>query len=357
MGEVGCAEGCVGIESDQLVYDYLSRVGDVAQQQQLPSGTRMRLVSTLRNEIDRQRGKFGSDNPASVRRILGRLGEPDEVVRAATGTGDGGGVTYSPPPEPPAPAVPEQRTRWGRAPGRGRRADIPRQKSDSPPPTPEGAPPPHLAGMDEMGPAGAAPDWWRVEPGPLGGMGSMGAGTDVPGFVGGVEIPELLKPPMRPRKPPGAAEADDADEATGPVEAAPPLPVVRRLRLRRRRGAEGKPAKARAGLSNPLLLLAAALLVAGAFLGSWLALGGGWLLAYASRTLSRAEAKWAVFGLPGVAAAGGLVWLWGETAGRWGDPIPQGGMGEALSGLWPVVVRTAAVASALYLVWRARRRG
>ena len=66
----------MGIESDQLVFDYLSRVGDLAQQRQLPSGTRMQLVSSLRNEIDRQRAKYDPDSPAAVRRILGRLGTP-----------------------------------------------------------------------------------------------------------------------------------------------------------------------------------------------------------------------------------------------------------------------------------------
>ncbi len=70
----------VGIESDQLVYDYLSRVGDLAQQQQLSPGARMRLVATLRGEIDRQRGTDGSDSPAVVRRILGRLGAPGELL-------------------------------------------------------------------------------------------------------------------------------------------------------------------------------------------------------------------------------------------------------------------------------------
>ncbi|NEC23703.1 hypothetical protein G3M53_04560, partial [Streptomyces sp. SID7982] len=73
----------MGIESDQLVYDYLSRVGDLAQQQQLSSGARMRLVSTLRGEIDRRRTTEGADSPAAVRRIIGRLGSPDELVAAA----------------------------------------------------------------------------------------------------------------------------------------------------------------------------------------------------------------------------------------------------------------------------------
>ncbi|MBO4260440.1 HAAS signaling domain-containing protein, partial [Streptomyces griseorubiginosus] len=69
----------MGIESDQVVYEYLSRVGDVAQQRQLPSATRMRLVSELRNEIDRRRAGGTADSPAAVRRIISRLGTPDEV--------------------------------------------------------------------------------------------------------------------------------------------------------------------------------------------------------------------------------------------------------------------------------------
>ncbi|CAO0837158.1 hypothetical protein SMICM17S_12194 [Streptomyces microflavus] len=42
--------------------------------------------------------------------------------------------------------------------------------------------------------------------------------------------------------------------------------------------------------------------------------------------------------------------------GRWGAPIAEGALRDVLAGAWPVVVRVAAVASALYLVWRARRR-
>lgn len=99
------------------------------------------------------------------------------------------------------------------------------------------------------------------------------------------------------------------------------------------------------------------LLVAGVVTGSWIPLAGGWLIAYGSRTLSRTEAKWAALGLPGVVVAGALVWVWGRLDGRWGEPIADGGLREVLMGAWPVVVRIAAVASALYLVWRARRRG
>ncbi|MEE4490206.1 hypothetical protein PWJ43_08340, partial [Streptomyces sp. BE230] len=91
----------------------------------------------------------------------------------------------------------------------------------------------------------------------------------------------------------------------------------RRRRLPRLRRARAEDAAPR-GFSHPLLLLAAALMVAGAVIDTpqaLLALAGGWLLAYSSRKLSRAEAKWAVMGLPGVVAVGALVWLWGRMDG------------------------------------------
>ncbi|MFE4329937.1 hypothetical protein ACFRQM_10840 [Streptomyces sp. NPDC056831] len=348
----------MGIESEQLVYDYLSRVGDLAQQQQLSSGTRMRLVSTLRGEIDRQRGTQSADTPAAVRRIIGRLGTPDELVAAAAASADGT-VELPQRPEPAAGAargIPRPRKRMLRKDSSGKGASqAPDGESEAPADSaaPEAAAgrvpsPPHMAGTDELGPSGSEPDWWRIEPEPF------GDGVDVPGFVGGVEIPDMMKqPPARdavPRPRTGDSADDGPAEDVGTDEAAP-----RRRRLPGLRRRAPRESRAR-GFSHPFLLLAAGLLVVGAVMGSWLALAGGWLLAYGSRKLSRAEAKWAAMGLPGVVVAGALVWLWGRTEGRWGEPIPQGGMAEALSGVWPVVVRTAAVASAVFLVWRARKR-
>ncbi|MFE5405320.1 hypothetical protein ACFQ9Z_28950 [Streptomyces sp. NPDC056580] len=328
----------MGIESDQVVYEYLSRVGDVAQQRQLPSSTRMRLVSRLRDEIDRHRARTAVDSPAAVRRILDRLGTPDEVVEAA------GGAAAA--PQPPPAAVPVQRETEPEPEARpkGLRRVVPRPRPAEPePPAPRaGASPPHLAAAHELGDSAARPDWWRVEDGPFG----MPAGDAVPGFVGGVEIPDLLK---RPPKDPEEAERpapEDPAEATEQAERAT-APTRRRLFLPLPRPA--------AGWTNPLLLLAAAALVAGAVLGNWFALLLGWLIAYGSRRLTPAETKWAVLVLPGSAVAAGLVWLWGRNTGRWGDPIARGHMNEALTQTWPWVVRGAAVASALYLVWRSQR--
>jgi hypothetical protein len=90
-------------------------------------------------------------------------------------------------------------------------------------------------------------------------------------------------------------------------------------------------------------------------LGNLLPLALGWLLAYLTRRLTPAQSKWAVLGLPGLALTAGLIWLWGRTEARWGAPVPEGHMNEALAETWPWVLKAAALASALYLLWRSRR--
>jgi SNF family Na+-dependent transporter len=161
-----------------------------------------------------------------------------------------------------------------------------------------------------------------------------------------VEIPDLLRLP-RPKEteeekqPPATRKAVEADE-----EVVPPASVRRRGRLTLPVGR----------WSNPLLLIAAGLLVVGAILGNWFALLLGWLIAYASRRLTQNESKWAVIGMPGVALTAGIVWLWGRNDGRWGDPVAHGHMNDAIAQTWPWVVRGAAVLSALFVVWRSQRK-
>ncbi|MBM7054879.1 hypothetical protein [Streptomyces durocortorensis] len=418
----------VGIESDQLVYDYLSRVGDLAQQQQLSSGARMRLVSTLRGEIDRRRATEGADSPATVRRIIGRLGSPDELVAAAarsadgtvplpsarTGEGSGepqrrglprprSGLLRKEPKEAgpgadegreaPAPRKPKAGFGWGASRRDRDGGGAPEERTGAaavprPGPAPDDAPgsddapvrswpdpsAPHMLGQDQQGGADDAADWWRLEPGPF------DEGTAIPGFFGGIEAPELLGRRPRPvdmdkkgtkdekeeggdgSAGTGAGAGAGAGKAAGAEGAAARRRALRLVKLRRRKPAPvvAEPVVAapgpRGGFAHPLLLLAAVLLVAGVVTGSWLPLAGGWLIAYSSRTLSRTEAKWAALGLPGVVAATALVWIWGRMEGRWGEPIREGAMRDVLLETWPVVVRVAAVAPALYLVWRARRR-
>ncbi|MGP9020158.1 hypothetical protein ACT1U9_17380 [Streptomyces sp. BR1] len=343
----------MGIESDQLVYDYLSRVGDLAQQRQLPSGTRMRLVSSLRDEIDRSRAKYGSDTPAAVRRILGRLGTPDEVVESVAVGGE-----YAAPPEVEAAGrgVPGQRDGGsGRPRERGRPKLFPRPRASSPSagvaePSPGAASPPHLAGMDELAPSDGEPDWWRVEQGPFGGG---GPGDSVAGFVGGVEIPEMLKQPGKEGE--GEEEPEEESDEAVELDSEPDPEPPPRTRNWRALIPSKRSERTRPGLTNPFLVLAAVLLVGGALFGNLYALGGGWLLAYLSRRLTPAEKKWGVLGLPALTLVGGLVWLWGRQDGRWGAPIAQGAMGDAASGMWPWLLRIAALSSALFIFWRSQR--
>ncbi|MEU8550010.1 hypothetical protein AB0C81_24005 [Streptomyces roseoverticillatus] len=342
----------MGIESDQLVYDYLSRVGDIAQRQaELTSADRMRLVSRLRTEIERRRASEGADTPAAVQRILTSFGTPDEAVAGAGASAGAaaGGLTDS-----------------------GSRVPAPRREGEpvrTAPAVPSG-PPPYAAperptadvtaGTAGTAPGtagpGDAPDWWSVEAtssplsSPFAGAGT--AQSTIHGFTGGIEIPDILKPPPRPgddRDEPEEAAArqgehgsegtwDEEDDADGP----------RRPSLFRR--ADGAPVP-------PLLLLVALILVVGAVLSNWFVLAAGWGLAYLTRKLSQTESKWAVMGVPGLVAAAGIVWLWGRTEGRWGDPVPDGGLGAAMSDTWPWVLRGAAVASAAFVVWRSRRPG
>ncbi|MET8982939.1 hypothetical protein ABZX85_45935 [Streptomyces sp. NPDC004539] len=356
----------MGIESDQVVYEYLSRVGDVAQQQQLASGARMRLVSELRNEIDQRRAKATVDSPAAVRKIIARLGSPDDVVAAA---GSGAGTPEAPtvavpvqpaspaghsaPPRPSAPASPAGRPDSDPDPGSG---SDPGFGSGSGSGDPLSFPAPRSSG-DPL------PDWWLRGP-----VGLESDHDEFPGFVGGVEIPELLKSP-RARAGADAGEPKEKADKEPPADTPPPAGEQaetagktgearqprRRRRLVPRPSRSSRPSQPSRTWSNPLLLLAAAALVAGAVLGNLLALGAGWLIAYMSRRLTDQETKLAVLWIPGGAVASGLVWLWGRNEGRWGEPIVPGHMNDAVSETWPWVVRGAAVASALYLVWRSQR--
>lgn len=352
----------MGIESDQLVFDYLSRVGDLAQGRGLTAKQRMQLVARLRTEIDARRAGGGGD----VKRILARLGTPEAVVTAAVNGGE-------PVPEEPSGGAAERRP--GALPSLlkrpGKSVAVPAPRSGAQPMVPQqGAAPPHLAGLDELGDRDATdeeePDWWRVAAEPYGPAEPYAPGETVPGFIGGIEIAEIRRPP----------ETDEEDEEEAATEDAGPrgLPGVLKKATGKvlpwRREAAAAPAAepvekaeepgeavvAPRPKPSPVLLLAVVLLVAGAVIGSWLALAAGWLVAYSSRKLSRAEAKFAALGVPGLVCGSVLVWLWGRFAGKWGDPLAKGQLGAELTEALPVVVRVAAVASALFLLWRMRRR-
>ncbi|WP_327290633.1 hypothetical protein [Streptomyces sp. NBC_01198] len=319
----------MGVESDRLVFDYLSRVGDLAQTA-LPAAQRMQLVAQLRNDIDRERR--GADSAAAVRQILGRIGSPDDVVEAAATT-PGSRREAAPPVEEPPPGSygPYAKARGPQVPKPGRPDDGDQGR-----------------GRDDNG-----REWWQGD-----GRGGRPRPGDelagLPGMTGGVFIPfddEELTPEGLSGKPGAPAAPEDADAADDAETGEPATAPRRRRLLRRGPRPEGVPRN----WGSPVLLLAAALLVVGAAIGSLIPLGLGWLVAYLSRRLSRPQAKFAVLVIPGAFAAGMVVWIWGRDVGKWGTPIAQGQMGPAFQDAYPPVVRLAAVGTALYLLWRNRR--
>lgn len=200
--------------------------------------------------------------------------------------------------------------------------------------------------------------------------GTYGAGPQVEGFAGGIEIPDLFKEGPEDDEDAGVGGGVGAGTKSKPSPAAEgegrARTLVRFLRDRRRAKREAAAAaaapepEAAAAPARPrpnaFLLLASAVLLAGVVSGYWLLLAVGWLLPYASRALGPAERKWTVFGPPGLVLTGAVVWVWGRMNGRWGDALPDDQLSGALQDMWPWLLRAAGVASAAYLVWRARRR-
>ncbi|RBM17919.1 hypothetical protein [Streptomyces sp. PT12] len=302
----------MGIESEQLVYDYLSRVGDLAHGTSMSSAQRASLVSRVRDEIGRERAAAGgAESQAAVKRILGRMGPPEDIVAAA--------AHAAPPSAPTPPTAPPSAP--ARPPG-----DVP-------------VPPPREA---EGGPVSLdkRPGHW-----PDGQIGR---------FFGGIEIPELLRPPVEgdPEDLDEADEADEADERAAD-EGPPEAPPAGQRPSRRRRLARSALGGKRVG--GPVELLGVAVLVAGTVIGSVVALGAGWLIAYWSPRLSRREAQWATFGMPALIAGGYATWLLGRASGYWGAALAEGDAEAAFTDHWPLLLRGAALATAAFLLYRARR--
>ncbi len=309
----------MGIRDDQLVFDYLSRVGDLAQQRQLPSATRMRLVSELRNEIDRRRAKarHWSGRPAAVRRILSRLGTPDDIVAAAReeGASEAGTDTWA--------AVPTERAGEADDRPKGLRRVVPRPRPAEPKPAPRPteadstlpAPPREHArtGRQLRGSGLVAQGHQPVR-----------AGGQRAGFRRRCGDPQLLKPPPR-------HEDDDEDESDSVEEAGPkPSRPSKSAKVRKSPKAES-PAWSKSPTSPSRPVAASPAPAAGATPSfCWPPSSSSSAPSSATGSPSASagsspgpppaepvESKWAVLGMPGLAVTAGVVWLWGRTDGRW----------------------------------------
>ena len=83
--------------SDPLVDDYLRRLDAAAAV--LAPDRREDLLSGIREHIDEAIASGDAGDEASLRALLDRLGEPEEIVASAAEPGDG--QSWAPPPAPP----------------------------------------------------------------------------------------------------------------------------------------------------------------------------------------------------------------------------------------------------------------
>jgi hypothetical protein len=369
----------MGIESEQLVYDYLSRVGDLAQATALTAAERARLVSGLRETIDSRRPgtgtaatRTGSREAAAMKKVLDGIGRPDEVVRRAVHTG-----------------VPDAREAQGSARRRAEAGGSP--SAPSAPSVPVQGRPPAAEG-----------DWWRLGRGAAdrsgrsgrGGQGESvyadgargGYGDDFGGFGGGggfggaVPGSELGGPGELPgwtaSYEPDFLHPDYVDPRSAKVpeqrlpeqvepEPVLPAPPPRPGLLRRTFGrpVPARPAVEPAGTEPaapaplaPLPLvesLAVLVLASGAVLALWYVAVLGWFLAYSARRVGRGAAQFAGLWVPVLVAAVCGFWFYGHTHGRPpGQQLTDAQFKAGLRSTIAVWLRAAAACSALFLAWR-----
>ena len=386
----------MGIESDQLVYDYLSRVGDLAQATTLTAAERARLVTGLRQAIDdrREGSSAGSQRTekAAVQKILTGIGSPADVVRQAVHSGVQEVVPGAPtsagartPGRTGAPSVPVQPPA---PPGGGSydsgSYDRGSYDSGSYDGSYDGGYSGGYTGGSQDGAGSGPDDWWRAagdDPGDgLDGPRPIGMSLgELPGWRA-VYAPDFLDPDaderaaripeqrqQGPDAPGDLLPGDPAEQPDGEGEAGGGPGVGRRLWRLLRRPAPApvlpadeveQPLPPAPRPPLPLVeTLAALVLAAAAALGLWYVALLGWFFAYSSRRLGQRVARTAALWLPlWLAVAVGLLLyarVHGQHAGR---PETDAAFQSALHTAVSVWLRISAGASAAFLAWRISRR-
>ncbi|MFC1409383.1 hypothetical protein ACEZCY_10170 [Streptacidiphilus sp. N1-12] len=360
----------MGIESDQVVYDYLSRVGDLAQATSLTAAERARLVSGLRETIDTRRGASAGTTTGSVRgeatavqKILSGIGTPDEVVRQAVSDGVPQGRERG----REGPSVPRQAERDGSGSGSGDGGLGSGAGGRS------GA-----AGRSGGGQRGGGADGW--DQGGVWGFGGPDRGAGGVPPLGGASLgelpgwratyerdfldPDYVDPAERRRVPaqrlPPEEEGGADQAAVKQAAAAPPRSRLRRLFGGPAPVVETVEEEQVVVLRRPLPLvesLAALVLAAAAVLGLWYVALLGWLLAYTARRIGRRAAHFAGLWLPLLAALACASWFYAHVHGQpAGHPLTDPQFKALLRSTVAFWLRAAAGCSTVFLAWRISRR-
>jgi hypothetical protein len=307
----------MSVQVDQLLYKYLSDIGDLAQGV-LSQSRRSQLVSSLRSRIEQERDRQGITSAAAMRALLDNQFGPPAMVVAAESHRD--------------PEYQQRLTERLTAPVESFTATTD-TRLDPTVPT-DGTPRPQIP----------------LDADPFAGLAAIGgevatAMSAEPALATGDATTTATLPPVRDvfQTVPGGGMVSSQES---PWRQQPPTQLAGRL-IR----------------SRPREAIAMGLLVVGLVFGSWLPLGPwiplivGYLVALTSYVFTPSEKRFALIGVP----IGTLVivsfgfWLhdtgaWGGTRVSHADVVGQGGT------FLGTVPRIISVVALLYFGWRLARR-
>jgi hypothetical protein len=374
----------MSVQADQLLFRYLSRVGDLAQGVLAPAN-RLRLVSNLRSRIDADRVRLGINDAAGMQRLLDGYGEPAVLV-AAEAQRDPGyqaqlAARLTPaepevalmPPAPPADAADALSgpvsSDAGAISGRSRF----RVSVDAPPSSGPEVPldPDPFADGDALAGMANAPRSSADLPLPGlpgGGVGLAGASpTDTtelaPAHVAafGGDVPDADTTASLPVVPSYLTEAgvapQDYDPTTFPTAASAP---VRLLRMPGRGSWQSQPGMTRLWQivrGHVRESLAIAVFVVGLILGSWIPLVIGYLIAVSSYVFTANEKRFGLVGVPAATLVAVALGFWLNDNHDWGGTkLDRSAVIGQAGSFFGTVPRILAALAALYFGWRLARK-
>lgn len=334
----------MSVQAEQLVYDFLSRVGDAAHGVLSPTA-RLRFVSELRSRIDAERARTVNESVADVRSLLSRLGDPELLVRAEASRGGAPVPSQAPSgeavrplsgpaiPAPPVAAVP-----------------VPEPTRLDQPPTRPG---PAEARPASVPRATAVEDIFDVPAVPVDDEPALPGVEDTLPGAGGASIPPITDQAA----PPGLLQVPNDPDAWPEPTSEVIVPAVTSPRRWSLPAAFGR---LDAGFiaAHKREALATVVLFAGGVVSSIVLVVIGYAIALTSYTWSAKDKRFALIGLPALTLLVFVIGVWLEATGRWGGaPLAGSRLSGLLRDLVAVFPRVIGLLAALFFGWRLARIG
>lgn len=351
----------MSVQADQLLFRYLSRVGDLAQGVLSPA-RRVQLVAGLRARIEQDRLRLGIADAASMRRLLDAYGTPEVVVAAETQRDPGYQAQLAArltPRRPPGAPAPANGTSRAAAPGSpaplGPQAPLDDDDLGLAEPLISDMSVTDLiqrAGTVLEQPLGPGPEV-PLDPDPFGDLGAeytsyVAPEEDEPVLVSGdPEDTATLPPVPAVESPPPAGVA-----YTSPVDLSGLSPAPRSWQSQPWQDVAKRVARSHVRETAAGLLLLVTLAI-----GSWIPLVLGYLVMMTSYVYTAREKRTGLIGVPVAAVVALAIGFWLDNSQDWGgtkiDSTAVLGSAGTFFGTAPRVVAAIAL---LYFGWRLGRK-